>query len=306
MTRFIIRRLLLSVLVLLGVTLITSGMLIISGDPVAIMVSGSGTASPEVAARLRHELGLDRPFLVQWLDFVFRAIQGDLGQSFRYGRPALGLVLERLPATIELTAAAIVFALSVALPAGVIAALKPRSLIDRLVMLVALSGQAIPSFWLGIMAVLVFAATLHWLPSGGRDGLNSLVLPTVTLGLVSMARVARLMRSSMLEVLNKDYIRVARSNGLGLRQIILSHAIQNAILPVITVVGLQVGVLLGGAVVTETIFAWPGVGQLVIDAVSARDFPLVRAIVTVVAVVFIGVNLIVDILYAYVNPQIRY
>lgn len=305
MTRYILRRLLLSVVVLFGVTIFVAGMLHISGDPVAVILE-SGIASNEEREELRRELGLDRPFLVQYLDFVTRAVQGDLGRSLRFRQPALTLVMERLPATVQLAVAAMLFSVAVAVPIGISSAVKPNSVIDNAGRLLTLAGQSIPLFWLGIMLVLVFAVKLRWLPVAGRLEPTSIILPALTLGLYPMARIARVLRANMLEVLSKEYCRTARAKGLTEQKVVVGHALQNAALPVITVMGLQFGYLLGGAVVTETIFAWPGLGWLSVQAVSARDFPLVQAIVAVVAIMFIFINLLTDVLYAYLNPQIRY
>lgn len=305
MPHYILRRLLLSVVVLFGVTIFVAGMLHISGDPVAVILE-SGIASNEEREELRRELGLDRPFLIQYLDFVTRAIQGDLGRSLRFRQPALTLVVERLPATVQLAVAAMLFSVAVAVPIGIISAVKPNSVIDNAGRLLTLVGQSIPLFWLGIMLILVFAVRLRWLPVAGRLEPTSIILPALTLGLYPMARIARVLRANMLEVLVKDYCRTARAKGLTEQKVVVRHALQNAALPVITVMGLQFGYLLGGAVVTETIFAWPGLGWLSVQAVSARDFPLVQAIVAVVALMFIFINLLTDVLYAYLNPQIRY
>ncbi|MCL4295444.1 MAG: ABC transporter permease [Anaerolineae bacterium] len=305
MTHYILRRLLLSVVVLFGVTIFVAGMLHISGDPVAVILE-SGIAGNEEREELRRELGLDRPFLVQYLDFVTRAVQGDLGRSLRFRQPALTLVMERLSATVQLAVAAMLFSVAVAVPIGISSAVKPNSVIDNAGRLLTLAGQSIPLFWLGIMLVLVFAVKLRWLPVAGRLEPTSIILPALTLGLYPMARIARVLRANMLEVLSKEYCRTARAKGLTEHKVVVGHALQNAALPVITVMGLQFGYLLGGAVVTETIFAWPGLGWLSVQAVSARDFPLVQAIVAVVALMFIFINLLTDVLYAYLNPQIRY
>ncbi len=305
MTRYIIRRLLLSIIVLFGVTIFVAGMLHISGDPVA-MILESGIASNAERELLRRELGLDRPFITQYLDFVSGAIRGDLGRSLRFRQSALTLVLERLPATVQLATTAMLFSVAVAIPVGIISAVKPNSSIDYAGRILILAGQSIPLFWLGIMFVLIFAVKLRWLPVAGRLEATSIILPAVTLGLYPMARIARILRAGMLEVLVMDYCRTARAKGLTETKVIIKHALRNASLPVVTVIGLQFGYLLGGAVVTETIFAWPGLGWLSVQAVTARDFPLIQAIVAVVALMFIFINLLTDVLYAYLNPQIRY
>ena len=305
MTGFIVRRLLLSIVVLVGVTILVSGMLHISGDPVAVILE-SGYASNEEREALRHELGLDRPFIFQYIDFVRGALQGDLGRSLRFRQPALELVMERLPATAHLALAAMLVSVLVAIPVGVLSATRPNSIFDQVGRLLTLAGQSIPLFWLGIMFVLVFSVKLRWLPVAGRLEPTSIILPALTLGMYPMARIARVLRASMLQVLVMDYCRTARAKGLSERRVVTGHALRNAALPVVTVMGLQFGYLLGGAVVTETIFAWPGLGWLSVQAISARDFPLLQAIVTVMAMVFILINLLTDVLYAYLNPKIRY
>ena len=305
MTGFILRRLLLSIVVLFGVTIVVSGMLHISGDPVAVILE-SGYASNEEREALRHELGLDRPFILQYIDFIRGALQGDLGRSLRFRQPALDLVMERLPATIHLAVAAMLVSVLVALPVGVFSATRPNSIFDQIGRLLTLAGQSIPLFWLGIMFVLIFSVKLRWLPVAGRLEPTSIILPALTLGMYPMARIARVLRASMLQVLVMDYCRTARAKGLSEGKVVTRHALRNAALPVVTVMGLQFGYLLGGAVVTETIFAWPGLGWLSIQAISARDFPLLQAIVTVMAMVFILINLLTDVLYAYLNPKIRY
>jgi peptide/nickel transport system permease protein len=303
--QYIQRRLLLSVVVLFGVTLVVSALLHISGDPVAIMLAG-GTATPEQREQLRRELGFDKPFILQYADFVLGAAQGDLGRSLRMNRPVVEVIFERLPSTIWLTTVAMLFAIAAAVPVGVISAARPNGALDYLGRLLTLIGQSVPLFWLGIMLVLIFAVRLRWLPSAGQLEPTSIILPAFTLGLYPMARIARTLRASMFEVLTRDYCLTARGKGLSETRVVVGHALRNAALPVITVIGLQFGALLGGAVVTETIFAWPGVGLLSVQAIQWRDFPLVRAIVAIVSVFFIVINLATDILYAYLNPRIRY
>jgi ABC-type dipeptide/oligopeptide/nickel transport system permease component len=305
MAQYIQRRLLLAVVVLFGVTLVVSALLHVSGDPVAIMLAG-GTATPEQREQLRRELGFDKPFILQYVDFVLGATQGDLGRSLRMNRPVVEVIFERLPSTIWLTTVAMLFAIAVAVPVGVISAARPNSAVDYLGRLLTLIGQSVPLFWLGVMLVLIFSVRLRWLPSAGQLEPTSIVLPAFTLGLYPMARIARTLRASMFEVLTRDYCLTARGKGLSEWRVVVGHALRNAALPVITVIGLQYGALLGGAVVTETIFAWPGVGLLSVQAIQWRDFPLVRAIVAIVSVFFIVINLATDILYAYLNPRIRY
>jgi glutathione transport system permease protein len=305
MRQYVQRRLLFAIVVLFGVTIIVSGMLYLSGDPIAIMLAG-GTATEVQREQLRREYGFDRPFIVQYFDFVAGAVRGDLGRSLRMNRSALEVVLERLPYTLLLATAAMLFAIVVAVPVGVISAARPNSFMDYFGRLLTLVGQSIPLFWLGIMLVMVFSVRLRWLPSAGMLEPTSIILPAFTLGLYPMARIARTLRATMFEVLTRDYCLTARGKGLSEWRVVVGHAFRNAVLPVITVIGLQYGALLGGAVVTETIFAWPGVGLLSVQAIQWRDFPLVRAIVATVSVFFIAINLLTDILYAYLNPRIRY
>ena len=305
MHRYILRRLVQSIFVLVGVTLLVFVLLQVAGDPVVIMMSGTGTSEAQLQ-EMRRELGLDEPAPLRYGRFLAGLVRGDLGNSLRSNRPALPLVLDRMPATLLLAGAALAFSLAVAIPIGVVSALRPNSLADHVGRTIAVFGQATPVFWLGIMMVLVFAVRLGWFPAGGYGGWRHLVLPAVALGLLPMARVARLLRSSLLEVLGQDYVRTAWAKGLDERGVVLRHALRNAGLPVVTVVGLTFGGLLGGAVVTETIFSWPGVGQLAVQAISNRDTNLVQAIVVVVAILFTLVNLVVDLLYAWINPTIRY
>lgn len=305
MIRYLLRRLLLSIITLIAVIVIVSAMLYASGDPVAVMLQ-SGIASQQERETLRRELGLDRPFILQSVDFIVGVVQGDLGYSLRFRKSAADLIVERLPATFQLAIMAMLVALAVAIPVGIISAAKPHSLVDYIGRLLTLAGQSIPLFWLGIMAVLVFSVNLRWLPSAGRLEPTSIILPAITLGLFPMARIARILRASMLEALTRDYIRTARSKGLAERNILIGHAFRNSTIPVVTVTGLQFGVLLGGALVTETIFSWPGLGLLAIQAATNRDFPLLRAIVLVMALMFVLINLITDVLYAYLDPRIRY
>ena len=305
MTRFLFRRLLFALFAVWAVGTIVFGLLYLSGDPVALIMAGS-FGTPEYVDRLRHDLGLDLPIHRQYLRFLGNALHGDLGRSLRWNQPALPLVLERLPATFQLALAAIAFAVGIAVPAGVLAATRPRSPISRLLMLFAFAGQCLPLFWLGIMLVLLVSVNLRWLPPGGRYGIESLILPAITLGMYPMARIARLTRSSMLDVMSESYVVTARAKGLHEWVVRYRHALKNAAIPIVTVVGLQLGSMLGGAVITETIFAWPGVGALTIQAIYNRDLPLAQASVVVVSVLFIAVNFAVDMTYSYLDPRIRY
>lgn len=304
MIAYIVRRLLQGLLVMFLVSVIVVLLTHSSGDPVRLMLPGHATQ--EDVLRLRHALGLDQPIYVQYCRYIGGIVRGDFGKSLLYRLPNIEIFLDRVPATLQLTVAAMALALAVALPTGIISAVRRNSWIDYLSRVFAVIGQAIPFFWLGIMLILIFAVTLKFLPTSGRGDLKHLILPSLTLSTYPMARIARLLRSSLLDVLGEDYLRTARSKGLAERRVILDHALSNALLPVVTVVGLEFGNLLGGAVITETIFAWPGVGRLAIDAVSARDYPLIQTIVLASAFTFVLINLVVDILYAYLDPRIRY
>ena len=245
-----------------------------------------------MAFRAAH--GLDRSLPEQFIHYAVNAVQGDFGRSLRFEQPAMGLVAERLAATAELAIAAMALAVALGFPAGVVAATRRNGFVDGLIRNTSLLGQAVPSFYLGIVGIIVFAVWLRWLPSGGRDGLASLVLPAVTLGFGLVALIARVTRSSMLDVLRQDYIRTGRAKGLSEGLVVWRHALRNAFIPVLTVIGLQLGLLLGGVVVTETVFSWPGVGRLAVQAIYARDFPVVQAVVFLFAMIFVAVNLAVD------------
>src|SRR5882672_6762282 len=264
-----------------------------------------GDASVDELRALRHTLGLDQPFTTQYVSFLWSAVRGDFGESFRHQQPAFGLVLERLPATLELAFAALLLAVVVALPLGILAALHRGRLLDVVAMGLAVVGQATPYFWMGIMLILVVSVDLGWLPTSGRGGWQRLILPAITLGTHFAAVLARLTRTSMLEVLGQNFVTTARAKGLAERRVILAHALKNAAVPVVTLIGLQFGTLLGGAVVTETIFAWPGVGRLAVQSIFVRDYPVVQAGVLVLALVFVALNLLVDLLYGALDPRIR-
>ena len=282
------------------------------GDPVRIMLREE--ADPATVATLRHQLGLDQPLPLQYLTWLGRAVQGELGRSIRTNQPVMDAIRQRAPVTLSLAMAALLVALAIGLPAGILAALRRNSVVDVTATLVAISGVSLPSFWLAVLLILVFSLTLGWLPplgwvSPSRDlgaWVRSLVLPSVTLGVAIAAVLMRMTRASLLEVLELEYVRTARAKGLPERRIVLGHALRNALIPVVTVVGLQAGALLGGAVITETIFALPGVGRLLVDAIFQRDFPIVQGVVLLLAVNFLVVNLLVDLTYAWLDPRIRY
>jgi ABC-type dipeptide/oligopeptide/nickel transport system permease component len=302
-TGYILRRLLQTVLVVLGVSALAFGSMFLSGDPTMVMASESWTR--DQIAEFRHQMGFDRPWLVQYLDFLSRAVRGDFGVSLRQQQPVFRLLLQRMPATLELATAAMLIALGIGIPAGIIAATRRNTVVDRLLMVGALLGQSMPVFWLGLLLAMIFAVSLGWFPVAGRGGWNHLVLPAVSLGLFSVAYNARMTRSAILEVLGQDYIRTAQAKGVSWRRVLTRHALRNALIPVVTVAGLQFGGLLGGAVITESIFAWPGVGRLTIQAIQGKDLPLVQASVTVLATIFVVLNLFIDLLYAVMDPRVR-
>lgn len=273
------------------------------GDPAVLLLPIGATEAQ--LQELRTQLGLDQPLLQQYFTFLLHALKGDFGQSFQFARPALDVVLERLPATALLAGCALAIGVLVGGLAGALAAIYRGSAIEGLVLLVALLGQATPSFWLGIMLILFFAVQLGWFPTGGYGEWQNLVLPSVTLACFTTASIARLLRSSMLDVMRDDYVRTAYAKGLGPRRIYIWHVGRNSLIPVVTMTGILAGELLGGAAVTETVFAWPGVGRLIVQAIETKDFPVVQAGVAVVATIFVLVNLLVDLLYTLIDPRIR-
>ncbi len=303
MTAYILRRLLQTVLVILGVSALSFGSMFLSGDPTMVMASESWTR--QQIDDFRHQMGFDRPWFVQYLDFLSRAAHGDLGVSLRQQQPVSQLLLQRVPATLELAAAAMAVAVGLGIPAGVIAATRRNSPVDRSLMLGALFGQSMPVFWLGLLLAMIFAVMLGWFPVAGRGGWQHLVLPATSLGLFSVAYNARMTRSAVLETLGQDYIRTAQAKGLSAFRVLTRHALRNALIPIVTVAGLQFGNLLGGAVITETIFAWPGVGRLTIQAIQGKDLPLVQASVTFLATIFVALNLVIDLFYVVLDPRVR-
>jgi len=310
MFTFIIRRLVTSCFVMFGVTLLVFITLRLSGDPVQLLLR-QGNPSQEDIERLRHALKLDRPLVEQYISFVTGAVQGDLGESLRYKSPALDEVLSRMGATIELSVAGYAFALLLAIPTGIISAVKRGGMTDFFARFVSLIGVSFPGFWLGLVLILIFSVRLRWLPVSGRgDGLGgelkSLILPAVTLGTAYAATLMRILRSSMLDVLNQDYIRTARAKGIRQDTVILRHALRNALIPFVTVAGLQIGFLLSGSVIVEVVFSWPGVGRLVVDSIGQRDYPVVQAAVVVLSAALILINLVVDVLYGLIDPRIRH
>ncbi|MFZ0614677.1 MAG: nickel ABC transporter permease, partial [Desulfobacterales bacterium] len=304
MLPYLFKRLWHTVFVVVGISVISFFFIHLSGDPVMLMLPGDASHA-EIEA-LREQMGFNDPLYTQYLRFAWQAVRGKFGNSLYYKVPAMELILERLPASLELALAAMLIALVVAIPVGIVSAVRRGSLLDMGSMLGALFGLSMPHFWLGIMMILLFSVKLGWLPTSGRGSLAQLVMPAIALGLSLMAMFARLTRSVMLEVLSLDYIRTARSKGLREWVVVSKHAFKNALIPIVTVAGMQFGFLLGGTVIIETVFAWPGVGRLVIQAIFNRDYPLVQSIVLVLALIFVAVNFLVDMLYMYLDPQISY
>lgn len=304
MLRYVVHRVLLAVLVVAGVSIVSFGLLFLSGDPAAALAGDNWTRTQ--IDEFRHQMGFDRPWYVQYGDFVSHAVRGDFGTSLREHRPVFELLMERMPATLELTGTAFGISAVLGIALGVVSATRRRSLYDRAVLVLTLAGQSMPVFWVGTMLILVFAVRLGWLPIAGMGGLSHLVLPAIALGFFPVARNARVVRSSMLEVLGADYVRTARAKGLPGPRVLLGHALRNALLPVVTLLALDIGYLLSGAVITESIFAWPGVGRLTVAAVLGKDLPLVEAAVVVLAAGFVMINLTVDLCYGVIDPRVRF
>lgn len=330
---YIIKRLVTVIPTLMGVSILVFLMInMIPGDPAQAMLYPKGT--PLEVAALRHKLGLDLPLVKQYINWVINATHFDFGYSVRSGEKVISVIASRIPATIELFLTALIIAVFAGIPLGVIAARKKNSIIDYTAISVSLLGVSIPVFWLGLMLIFLFSVTLGWLPVSGRiamgssltehtgfylldamitgnlpalmDALKHLILPAVSLATIPLALIVRVTRSSMLEVLSQDYMRTAKAKGIPMRRVIYRHALKNALIPVLTVIGIQLGTLMGGAILTETVFSWPGTGMLVVSAISNRDYPIIQGIVFIIALVMIVVNLLVDILYAYIDPRITY
>jgi ABC-type dipeptide/oligopeptide/nickel transport system permease component len=305
MIQYIIRRLIQAVFVVLGVVTVVFFVLRLTGDPVVLLLGS--TASEADIENVRHNLGLDRPLYVQYVYFIRNLLHGDFGQSIRFrGFDAMHIVLDRYPRTIELAMCALVLSVTLSVIFGVIAAVKRYSALDNAVTFLALIGQSVPNFWLGIMLILIFAVRLGWLPSQGYQlSPRYFLLPMITLAVPGLARLTRLVRSGMLDVMSQDYVRTARAKGLRDRIVIFRHGLKNAAIPLVTVIGLDFGNLLAGAVITEQIFQWTGVGQLAVDSIGAHDYPVVQAAVFIIAVTFVLINLLVDILYTWLDPRVR-
>jgi peptide/nickel transport system permease protein/oligopeptide transport system permease protein len=302
---YIVRRVLAGVPTLWGVATVVFVMArLLPGDP-ARVIAGL-LASPEDVERIRHQMGLDQPLWVQYVDFLSSLLHLNLGTSAHTNAPVIEEIGSRLPYTIELAVIALAIAVTAGIFAGVVAAIRRNTSLDLLISGLSVFGVSMPVYWLGLMMIIVFAIELHLFPAAGADEPTSIVMPALTLALFSVGLIARMTRSSMLEVLGQDYVRTARAKGAPFRVVVLRHALRNALLPIMTVIGLQFGALLGGAVVTETVFAWPGVGRLLVDSIFFRDYPVVQGLVLMFGTTFVLINLLVDLLYAYVDPRIHY
>lgn len=301
---YIVQRLLLGLLVLVGVSVTVFGLTFLSGDPAAALLP-LNTPREDVEL-FRHKAGLDQPLPVQYVNFLSHAVRGDFGNSFRYRQGALGLIVERLPATLTLAGVGMFFALLIALPFGVLSGLNRGTLLDAFSRSLVLLGQSVPGFWLAIVLILVFAVKLRWLPVSGASSWSSLILPGLVVACFPAAIIARLLRSSLIDVMNKEYIRTARAKGLAPTPVLLRHALKNAAIPVVTVIGLQIGTLLGGAVIAEVVFAYPGIGRLMVQSISARDLPVIQAFVAVTAIIVVTINLALDLIYVWLDPRIQF
>lgn len=303
MTSYVARRLVQSVVVMLGVATVVFLLVRLTGDPVRIMLPPDATAAQE--ATLRGQLGLDDPLIMQYLDYLGNLLRLDMGRSLFFHQSVTSVIADRGPATLQLALGAFVFALAVAVPAGIYSALHRGRVSDSAVTALVLTGQSTPAFWVGILLILIFPVKLNVLSAAGIGGIEHLILPAVTLGLYTLAIIARMLRSSLIDVMGEDFIRTAKAKGLSGRAVVAAHGLRNAAPPVVTVIGLELGGLLGGAIVTEKVFAWPGLGRLTVDAIENRDFPLVQGIILLFAATFVVVNLLVDLAYAALDPRIR-
>lgn len=304
MPKTIIKKIRNALIVLFGVSIIVFMLMYLSGDPVALLLPMD--TSPEIVAEMRENLGFNDPLHIQYLNFLSGAVKGDFGDSLHHGQPAMGLILQRMPATIELTLASIVVALAIAIPLGIITAVYSNTIIDYVGSVIALIGQSMPVFWLGLMLLYFVGVKYRLLPITGRGSWEHLVLPAITVGAYTAATIARILRSRMIEIMQQDYIKTARAKGVKGVQVVLKHALRNALLPVITILAMQLGTLLGGAVITETIFAWPGVGRFMLQAIQNRDIAIVQAGVFVLAVSIVLINIFTDVIYSLLDPRIRY
>mgnify|MGYP001144093509 FL=1 len=306
MLKYIVRRLMVSLVVLWGVSTLVFGMMhALPGDPVELMLSRSGGSAATIAS-IRQQLGLDLPLYVQYVRFLGNTLHGDLGRSISTGMKVTDMIASQFPATLELAGAGMLIALALGLTLGMIAALKHNSWVDNLCVVISVIGVSMPIFWLGLLLIQIFAAHLHWLPATGEGDLKHLLMPALVLGFSSAGSIARLLRATMLDVLGQDYMRTARAKGLSEKLVVLRHGARNALIPVVTMAGMQAGFLLGGTVVTETVFSRRGLGQLTINAILWKDFPVVQGAVLVIALVYVLVNLLVDLSYGLLDPRIRY
>ncbi len=305
MAKYILRRVLLLIPVIIGVTFMVYFIISLTpGDPVKMILGDE--PSKEAEEQLRAELGLDQPIIVQYGIYMANLLQGDMGESYKTGKSVFSEIISRFPTTLQLTIGSMFVAIIVAVPIGIISATKQYSLVDSFSMLFALLAAAMPSFWLGLLLILLFSVNLGWLPSGGmNDGIKSVIMPAIAYGTQCAAIIARMTRSSMLEVIRQDFIRTAKAKGVKKKYVVRKHALRNAMIPVVTVIGLQFGNMLGGAVLTETVFSLPGIGRLMVDSIKGKDTPLVLGCIIFVAVTFSAVNLLVDILYAFIDPRIK-
>lgn len=304
MKQYILQRLASGLIVLLGISIFSFALIhLIPGDPIRIMLGENATA--EQVHALREQLGLNQPLVTQYFQYIAGVLQGDLGTSFKTGRPVLSEILERFPATVKLAASGMFLAICIGITMGVLAARFKDTFIDFSAMSIATLGVSVPSFWLGILLIMLFTVKLGWLPIAGGTGFRDLVLPAVTLGVLASTVISRLTRAGMVEVLSFDYIRTARAKGLGERAVLFVHAFRNAMIPVVTIIGLQIASLLGGTVIIERVFDWPGLGSLAISSIASRDFPLVQGIILFIGVIFVLVNMLVDIVYSLIDPRIE-
>lgn len=304
MSRYFLSSLSQALVVLVGVLILTFFMVRLTGDPARVMLARE--ASPEQVEAFKHQMGFDRPLMVQFGVYLLKMARGDFGNSLSYRLPALPLILERLPATLQLAFVALIMSLVVAIPLGLAGGARPGGPVDLLGRFVGLFGQAVPSFWLALVMIILLAVKLRWLPSSGNDTSLSVLMPAFVLGLPTMGRLVRLTRSSVLEIMGEDYMRTARSKGLAPRVIFYRHALRNAAIPLVGVIGIQFGYMLGGSVIIESVFAWPGLGRMAIDAISIRDFPLVQAIAFFTSLIVIALTILTDVCYGLIDPRIRY
>ncbi|MDX1810003.1 MAG: ABC transporter permease [Sulfurospirillaceae bacterium] len=315
MTKYILNRLFHSVLVMLTISFIVFFIMFKAGDPVELMLPPDATQHDVI--QMRHALGLDQSFIVQYTKFLENVAKGNLGTSFRYGEPALKIVFERLPATLELSVLAMIFSIILGVPLGIISSIKPNSIISRIIMFFSLAGISVPVFWTGMILVLIFSVILGVLPSSGRgdvflftsaftwDGIKHLIMPVLTLSIFQLALILRLTRTGMMEVLMQDYIKLASAKGVPRKVIVYYHALKNTLIPLVTIIGIQFGQLVAFTIVTETIFAWPGTGKLIIDSIQSLDRPVVVAYLLVISLIFVLINFIVDVLYTFIDPRVR-